>query len=301
MRSFILILGVIFSISCMPEKEPPLVDLADKISQKIAGTEGTFAVAFADLKTGDTLFINAHERFHAASTMKTPVMIELYKQAEAGQFSLDDSILVKSEFASIVDGSPYEMQVSDDSESVLYEKIGTQLPIRALMFEMITQSSNLATNILIELVDAKKVTATMRDLGAPDIEVLRGVEDIKAFEKGMSNTTTAYDLMKIFEAIGRDEIISEAVCKEMIDVLLAQQFNDIIPVHLPDEVKVAHKTGSITGVQHDSGIVILPNGHEYVLVLLSKDLPSREVGVELLSEISKMVYDFVVADKHQQH
>jgi beta-lactamase class A len=153
----------------------------------------------------------------------------------------------------------------------------------------------------LELVDAKKVTATMRELGAPDIEVLRGVEDIKAFDKGLSNTTTAFDLMKVFEAIGRDEIISEQACQEMMEVLFAQEFNEIIPAKLPADVKVAHKTGSITGVQHDSGIVVLPNGHEYVLILLSKDLPNPELGVELLSEISKLIYDYVVSDKHQQH
>ena len=296
-----LFLGVMLVASCNLEKEPPLVELSQNISQKIAVTEGVFAVAFADLKTGDTLFINAHQSFHAASTMKTPVMIELYKQAEAGRFSLDDSILVKNEFTSIVDGSPYTMQLSDDSESVLYEKIGTTLPIRTLMYEMITQSSNLATNILIELVGAKNVTSTMRELGARDIKVLRGLEDMKAYEQGLSNTTTAYDLMKIYEAIGRDEIISEAACQEMMEVLFAQKFNEIIPAKLPADVKVAHKTGSITGVRHDSGVVELPNGHEYVIILLSKELPSVQVGIDLLSEISKMVYDYVIADKHQLH
>ena len=139
----------------------------------------------------------------------------------------------------------------------------------------------------------------MRDLGAPDIMVLRGVEDIKAFEKGLSNTTTAYDLMKIYEAIGSDEIISTEVCEAMMEVLLAQEFNNKIPAKLPKEVKVAHKTGSITGVQHDSGIVILPNGHEYVLVLLSKDLPSAKVGVEVIADISAMIYAYVISDKHQ--
>lgn len=300
MRLLSLFVVLLLASACIPENDPPLVELSKNISNKLATAEGTFAVAFADLKTGDTLFINAQEPFHAASTMKTPVMIELYKQAAAGLFSLDDSILVKNEFTSIVDGSTYKMQVSDDSESVLYGKIGNMMPIRDLMFEMITQSSNLATNILIDLVDAKKVTATMRELGAPDIEVLRGVEDIKAFEKGLSNSTTAFDLMKIFEAIGRDEIISEAACEEMMGVLFAQRFNEIIPAKLPAEVRVAHKTGAITGVQHDSGIVVLPNGHEYVLVLLSKELPSSDVGVAILSEVSKMVYDYVVSDKHQQ-
>jgi beta-lactamase class A len=135
------------------------------------------------------------------------------------------------------------------------------LPIEELMYQMITKSSNLATNIIIELVDAKKVTATMRELGAPDIEVLRGVEDLKAYNQGLSNSTTAYDLMKIFEAIGTEKIISEKACAEMMTVLFDQHFNEIIPAQLPTNVKVAHKTGSITGVQHDSGIVVLANGH----------------------------------------
>lgn len=283
----------------MPEKEPPLVELSTNITNLISKTKGTFAVAFEDLKTGDTLYFNARERFHAASTMKTPVMIELYKQAHEGKFSLEDPVLVKTEFSSIVDGSHYEMDISDDSETILYEKVGSMIPVKQLIYEMITKSSNLATNILIEVADAKKVTSSMRDLGAPDIEVLRGVEDIKAYEKGLSNTTTAFDLMKIYEAIGKEKIISAEVCSEMIDILLDQQFNEIIPALLPDDVKVAHKTGSIAGVQHDSGIIVLPNGHKYILILLSKNLESREKGIETLSQISKLVYAYVVSEKDE--
>ena len=298
--SSLLFFLFILASSCLPEKEPPLVQLSKDITSVITNSNGIFAVAFADLKTGDTLFINAHEQFHAASTMKVPVMIELYKQAQQGKFSLDDSIQVITDFESIVDGSSYTMDVGEDSETVLYEKVGSMLPIRELMYQMITRSSNLATNILIEKVDAKKVTATMRDLGAPDIQVLRGVEDLKAYNKGLSNSTTAYDLMKIFEAIGKDKIISEETCAEMMTVLFDQQFNEIIPAQLPKEVKIAHKTGSITGVQHDAGIIVLPGGHKYVLVLLSKNLADRDKGIDTLALISKMVYEFVIADKDQQ-
>jgi beta-lactamase class A len=289
----------IVATACMPDKEPPIVELSKNIGALISQAQGTYAVAFEDLKTGDTLYFNAHEQFHAASTMKTPVMIELYKQAHEGNFSLDDSILVKIEFSSIVDGSPFEMDISDDSEEILYDKVGSMVSMNELIYEMITKSSNLATNILIELVHAKKVTLSMRDLGAPDIEVLRGVEDIKAYEKGLSNTTTAFDLMKIYEAIGKEEIISEEVCDEMINILLDQNFNHVIPALLPEDVKVAHKTGSITGVQHDSGIIVLPNGHKYVLILLSKDIEDRKQGIETLSMISEMVYKFVVTEKDQ--
>jgi len=281
------------------EKDPPLVELSNNINNLLSKSQGSFAVAFEDLRTGDTLLFNAHERFHAASTMKTPVMIEIYKKVKEGKLSLDQPILVKTEFKSIVDGSAYSMDISDDSETILYEKVGSLIPLRELMYEMITKSSNLATNILIELVDAKDVTVSMRDLGAPDIEVLRGVEDIKAYDKGLNNTTTAFDLMKIYESIGKDKIISAEVCSEMMDILYDQHFNDVIPALLPSEVKVAHKTGSITGVQHDSGIVVLPNGHEYVLVVLSKNLEDRKKGIETLAQVSKMVYDYVTAEKDQ--
>ena len=290
----------ILATSCTFENDPPLVQLSKEISTLITNSDGEYAVAFTDLKTGDTLLINAHEKFHAATSIKAAVMVELYKQAQAGKFSLNDSVLIKTEFTSIVDGSIYNMDVDVDSETILYGQVGKKIPIRQLMYQMITKSSNLATNILIELVDARNVTTTMRELGAPDIEVLRGVEDLKAFNKGLSNSTTAYDLMKIFEAIGMDWIISEEVCDEMMSVLLDQHFNGIIPALLPVEVRVAHKTGSITGVQHDSGLIVLPTGHKYVLVLLSKELDDEDKGVETLALISKKVYEYVVADKHQQ-
>ena len=162
-----------------------------------------------------------------------------------------------------------------------------------MMVDMIIHSSNFATNLLIEKVDAKKVTASMRELGAEDIMVLRGVEDIEAYEAGLSNTTTAYDLLLIFEKIAEGKAVGETADRQMTEILLQQKHNDIIPALLPEEVKVAHKTGSITGVRHDSGIVILPNGEKYVLVLLSKNMEEPEEGVKMLAEVSRMIYDYV--------
>jgi beta-lactamase class A len=161
---------------------------------------------------------------------------------------------------------------------------------------MIIVSSNLATNIIIELVDAKKVTQSMRDLGANDIMVLRGVEDQKAYEAGLSNTTTALDLMIIFEKLAKGEAVNAEADQQMIDILLNQHFNEIIPAKLPKAVKVAHKTGSITGVQHDSGIVINHDGTKYVLVLLSKNLKDTDKGVAAMANVSEMIYHYVVSD-----
>ncbi|HET8865104.1 MAG TPA: serine hydrolase [Gracilimonas sp.] len=287
--------GIIFIVVGCTQPVNNVVHLESQIKERLEALSGDFAVAFTNLSdTSETILINEREMFHAASTMKTPVMIELYKQAEAGEFSLNDSILVKNEFRSIVDSSIYQMSVDEDSESELYDLIGKKRTISDLMYDMITMSSNLATNILIEKVNAEKVTETMRSYGADSILVLRGVEDIKAFEQGLSNRTTAYDEMKIYSKIGNGEAVSEEASAQMIEILKGQKFNEMIPALLPDGVQVAHKTGWITGVNHDSGIVILPSGERYVLVMLSKNAPEREAVLSTFADISKMVYDFVV-------
>lgn len=270
-----------------------LEKLKTAIEMKRGSVEGEFAVAFKDLQTGQTLFINEKENFHAASTMKTPVMIEVFKQAKAGKFKLSDSIVVKNEFKSIVDGSPFSLDISDDSADEMYKKIGQKMTIYDLTYQMIIVSSNLATNILIDLVDAKNANATMRTLGASAIQVLRGVEDSKAFRLGMNNTVTAYDLMLIFEKLAQGNVESKKETEAMIKILLDQKFKEKIPAKLPANVKVAHKTGSITGVQHDSGIVYLPDGRKYVLVLLSRKLTDENKGVETLADVSRMIYDSV--------
>ena len=270
-----------------------LEPLKEQIS-KLIMNQGVIAVAFKDISSGEELLLHANESFHAASTMKTPVLIEVFRQANQGKFSLKDSMVIRNEFKSIVDGSVYALNADDDSEQKLYDLIGKKRTINELVTEMIIYSSNLATNMIIELVGAPNIMKTMRSLGADSIQVLRGVEDSKAFEKGWNNTTTAKDLMIIFEALAKGKVISPGASQQMIDILLHQQFNKIIPAKLPADVKVAHKTGNITGVLHDSGIVFLPDGHMYVLVLLSKNIENEETATHLLAEISEMIYKYVV-------
>lgn len=289
----VLFVGFIWLFSSCSSKTP-LAQLKEDINNELSKVEGEFGIAFKDLTTGETLFINEKEVFHAASTMKTPVMIEVFKQARAGHLSLADSILIKNDFKSIVDSTHYSLNAEEDSESMLYHQVGTMKPLSAIVYDMINMSSNLATNIVIELVDAKNVTLTMHDLGANDLLVLRGVEDSKAFTAGLNNTTTAYDLMMIFEKLAKGKAVSPEADQQMIDILLDQKFNEIIPAQLPANVKVAHKTGTITGVQHDSGIVMLPDGKEYVLVTLSKNLTDSEKGVAAMANVSELIYKHVV-------
>ncbi len=273
----------------------------DKLTQHIASRlheqPGIYAVAFKDLASGEEILINERESFHAASTMKTPVLIELCRQVVAGKFSLADSIIVHNEFKSIVDSSLYTLDKQDDSELELYNHLGEKRSVSSLAYDMIIASSNLATNMMIELVDARNVTQTMRNLGAKDIQVLRGVEDSKAFQQGLNNTTTAYDLMIIFEKIATGEAVNAEASQIMIDILLDQKFNEIIPAKLPKHIKVAHKTGNITGVNHDSGVVFLPDGRKYILVLLSKEATDEKAAIEAMASVSEMIYSYVRSKK----
>lgn len=290
-KQLLFLLLIITFISCDKKQTPE--ELKESIEKELANQSGNFAVAFKDLTTGEEILINEHTLFHAASTMKAPVMVEVYKQATTGKFSLKDSILIKNEFKSILDSSTYSLTAESDSDTLIYKHIGEKRTVYSLLYDMIIISSNLATNLIVELVDAKNVTQTMRDIGANDIQVLRGVEDGKAFEAGLNNQVTAYDLMLLYETIANEETVNAEASMAMIDILLDQRFNDIIPAKLPKEVKVAHKTGSITGVRHDSGIVFLPDGRKYILVLLSKDLQDADASIESMATVSEMIYNYV--------
>ena len=271
-----------------------LSTLKEKLENEIQVSKGIFAIAFKEIGNEDNIIIiNGDEVFHAASTMKTPVMVEVFRQSIIGRFSLDDSIVVRNEFKSIVDGSTYSLDVKDDGDDKIYSLIGKKRKIYDLVYDMITVSSNLATNLLIDLVEPANVTRTMKEYGLEKIKVLRGVEDIKAYELGLNNTVTANDLMKLFELIATNKILNERSCNEMIKILLDQKFSDKIPKYLPTNVKVAHKTGSITKVEHDSGIVFLPDGRKNVLVVLSKELDDNEKGKETIAKISKLIYDYL--------
>ncbi len=255
--------------------------------------EGEFAVAFKNLSNGEEFLMNAKTMFHTASTMKTPVMIEAFKQAGEGKFKLTDSVLIRNEFKSIIDGSLYSLSTSDDSELDLYGKVGTKQTIYDVIYPMIILSSNLGTNIMVDMLGADKITATMRSLGAKDIQVRRGVEDQKAFKLGLSNETTAYDLMLIMEAIATGKAVNKEASEAMLKILLDQQFKTRIGGKLPKDVKVASKSGSFPTVSHDSGIVILPDGRKYVIVLLSRGVESEEDIKNTQANISRLIYDYI--------
>ena len=286
-RSILILIGLSLG-SC--DKKIDYNILEKKIISKFNDETGNFALAFKNLDDGKEILINENEIFHAASTMKTPVMIEFYKQLHQGKLSLEDTLQIKNEFKSIVDGTMYKLSEFDDSDKNTYNKLGQYYSINNLIYEMITISSNFATNILIDYIGANNVTKSMKEIGALNIDILRGVEDIKAFELGLNNTTSAKDLLIIYEKLAKGKIINNESSAIMIDILKDQKYDDIIPKYLPKNIEIANKTGMITGVHHDSGIVFLKDGRKYVIVLLSKNMSDMESGTEMMAKISELIY-----------
>jgi beta-lactamase class A len=269
--------------------------LAARISARIAAAPATaVGVYYRDLTTRDSVLVGARKRFHAASTMKVPVMIQLFRDRDAHRLSLDDSIAVTNTFQSIMDTSTYRLDKADDSDSTLYARVGTKASIRELVELMETVSSNLATNILITRLGAPRANATAHELGADSILVLRGVEDGKAYRAGRNNTTTARDLGVLMAAIAQNRAASPAACREMLEILGRQHFQEGIPAGLPAGTLVYHKTGWVGKVvYHDAAIVELPGGRRYVLVVLTGGIEKDEDSYNVVSDISRMVYDAV--------
>jgi beta-lactamase class A len=235
------------------------------------------------------VMVEPDKTFHAASTMKVPVMIELFRQAEAGKLRLEDPLPIVNEFHSIVDGSVYHLSVGDDSDAEVYKAVGKTMTLRELCEAMITVSSNLAANLLIERLGVENIRTTVARLGATGMDVRRGVEDQKAFDQGLNNTTTARGLAVLLQKLAKGQAVSARADAEMVAILKRQKFNDAIPAGVPEGTPIAHKTGTITKIHHDAAIVYGPR--PYVLVLLVRGIQEQKESAALMAAISREVWN----------
>ena len=286
-------LGVVFvgiaSCVCVSAQDAKLAAAALAIDSKIEKSGADVGVYFRTLDGKSEWSSRSDDAFHAASTMKIPVMIELFRQAKQGKLNLDDSLAIKNEFHSMVDRSLYTLSAKDDSELELYKSEGRTRTLRQLCELMITASSNFATNLLIEKLGVENIRATVHALGADGMNVLRGVEDSKAYEKGWNNTTTARGLAILLQVIAEGKAVDAESCKEMIAILERQKFNEGIPSGVPGGIPVAHKTGEITKIHHDAAIVFAKR--PFVLVILVRGLANINESSALMAHISKSFYE----------
>lgn len=298
---------VVFLAACVPAKPGPtsrpaageerVAELEAALRQQIrelAPDTAEVSVAWMDLQTGDSVLVDAHTRMHAASTMKVPVMIELFRRADAGELGLEEGIVLRNEFRSIADGSSYRLDPAEDSDPALYTRVGERIPARELVERMIARSSNLATNLLIERADPARIRRTQDEFGAGEMRVLRGVEDGPAYRAGMNNTTTAYALMKTMQALAAGRAASPAATREMLDMLQRQEFREMIPAGLPPGTPVANKTGWIPGIHHDAAVVFPTGRAPYVLVVLTRGFGRSAEAARVAAELSRTVWSAAI-------
>jgi beta-lactamase class A len=277
------------------ETEEQLREQIEQIGKE-AGAERA-AVAFHDYETGREWSYNGDEWFHAASTIKVPVLVGVFGAVENGLFTLDSRLHVRNRFLSVVDGTPYRVESGRDANSVVHEHIGRTMKIRDLAKHMIVTSSNLATNLLIDLVGLERMQKTLEEMGAEGVELRRGVEDERAYAEGINNRVTADGLVRVLRLIGEEKAISKEASDLMLEILHQQEFRSGIPAGLPDDARVANKTGEISTVAHDAGLVYLPERRPYALAILTEwDAQKTSGRRETLARISRAVFEHLMGE-----
>jgi beta-lactamase class A len=284
LRSCALLACVLLACGCRSVGEEPFAAL---IASAAATPPREVAVAYRDLGDGTAVSVAGDLVVHAASTMKVPVMIEAFRRAERGELDLDGGLVLRNEFRSVVDGSPFALDPAEDSDPELYGRLGERVPVLELVRRMIVRSSNLATNALIDVLGADRVQATIEALGVTRMQVRRGVEDDLAFRAGIINTATADDLATLLVAIAGDRAASPASCSAMRGILEAQELDELIPAGLPPGTRVAHKTGSITAVQHDAAIVYPDGLPPFVLVVLTRGFQDEAESAAAIRAVAR--------------
>ncbi|HWA84165.1 MAG TPA: serine hydrolase [Fimbriimonadaceae bacterium] len=239
-------------------------------------------LAFDNL-AGTEILINADDEFHPASTMKVPVMMEAYRRGIVGQ-----SVKVKNEFASIADGSPYALNPDDDSETTLYDQLGQSKTVKELIVPMIAESSNLATNILVEFLGAEKITGYMEELGAGGMIVKRGVEDGPAYRLGMNNVGTARSFAALYSRLAKREVDN---ADEMLQILYGQKHNEALPAKLPKTARVAHKTGWNNDLYHDGGLIKPEDEPAFILCVYTQGAESKEAAEEFVADLAELCFE----------
>jgi beta-lactamase class A len=258
------------------------------------------AVAYHDVGTAAAGGVHADRWFHAASTIKLAVLVALYATMEREGLDGRARLHVRNQFTSLADGRYFRVEAGRDGNSHVHSYVGRTMRVEDLARHMITTSSNLATNVLVEFMGAESVRATLDELGVAGIEFRRGVEDERAWESGINNRVTANGLLTLLRLIVEERAISSAACAEMLEILHAQEFVSGIPAGVPDEARVANKTGEISTVAHDAGVVYLPDRDPYILVVLTEwesdgdSAPRRG----LIARISRLVLDSVTEGVH---
>ena len=250
------------------------------------------AVSTHDYERGRSFEIEGDRWFHAASVIKVAVLLALMKNADDNHLRLDDPLHVRNRFVSIVDGSIYRIDRSRDGDPECHRRIGRTMHLSELANAMIVRSSNLATNLLLDLLGVANVRRVLSDAGIEGARLVRGVEDNAAFERGLNNEMTPNGALQLFRIVCEGGFLREDSRNRMREILLAQEFNSMIPAGLPSGLKVAHKTGEISTHSHDVGAVYPPERKPYVVSIFTESDPALDQRAKAVAKISAEIHNF---------
>ena len=248
------------------------------------------AVAGHDYETDTSFAENGERLFHAASVIKVALLIALFRAAAKGLLRLDDPLHIRNRFRSIVDGSVYRIERDRDADALCHQRIGRAMKLSELAHAMITRSSNLATNLLLNEIGLRFIHQTLCEAGIKGVHVVRGVEDHLAFDRGLNNEMTADGAVQLLRLLCEGDFFDEFSRQQMRDILLDQEFGSMIPARLPATVKVAHKTGEISTQCHDAGIVFFPHRKPYIVAIFSEGPAQLDNRQRAIAEISEMIF-----------
>lgn len=252
----------------------PLVGLRAMLATVGERAPGRAAIAVKDLATGYTSGYNMNEVMPAASTIKIPVMVEVFRQIEAGTFDLNRRV---------------ELLPGDrdwGSGDIADSPVGSTFPVSTLLTQMITVSDNTAANMLIRLVGRRKINATMARLGLHHTHLGDYIRTA-AWSVRTSLRTTPSDMVRLLTDMAKNQLIDEWSSRQMIAILEQQEINTLLPEPLP-EIPIAHKTGSFDDTLNDVGIVYA--SQPYVIAVLTTDLSSLGAGRQFIHRVSSVTF-----------
>jgi beta-lactamase class A len=256
-------------------------------------------VAIQDLETGTFFRYRAERWFHAASTIKLAVLLGTFASIHRGKLVPQSRLHVRNRFRSAYDGSSFRVLSERDADSDVQSAIGKTMRVSELARHMIVRSSNLATNLLLDLLGIGFLQHVLEDYGLSGIDLRRGVEDELAFQHGINNRVTADGLVQLLRLIAEERAFTPELSHKMLDILHDQEFRSGIPAGLPAHARVAHKTGEISTIAHDAGIVYLPKRKPYVVAILTEWEAQMTGRSPTIAAASYMVYEHLMGGKDE--
>lgn len=285
-------------VASRPLSLEPASSLRDKLEELEERSRArALAVAVHDLETGLEFRYRSDRWFHAASTIKVAVLLGVFAAIHRGKLIPQSRLHVRNRFRSAYDGRAFRVLSERDADSEVQAAIGKTMRLSELARHMIVRSSNLATNLLLDFLGISFLQGVLEGHHLAGIDLRRGVEDELAFEHGINNRVTADGLVQLLRLIAEERAFTPELSRAMLDILHDQEFRSGIPAGLPAEARVAHKTGEISTIAHDAGIVYLPKRKPYVVAILTEWEPEASGRSPTIAAASYMVYEHLTGGK----